>query len=243
MFDTITIVLMLLTLSAVGAAGYALLFLSKVKRDLMDLGMRVLESQDVGKIKEAANKTDTFESRLVGFEQKLTGFEQKAEESKNQFNEQKTKLDEFAGKFGASEQQIGSFDARFDELSAKLESVEQKISKNENDLAQTVPNIKALADEIQNLKVFQTATEKAHNLIVDAFNDIQAGVPSNEDFVTQPKIPTPEEITSEASTQQEVTSEAQTPEDSKPDDAVKELEDWQKEDDPQRATGSRRWLS
>ena len=249
MFDAITIVLMLLTLSAVGAAGYAVLFLSKVRRDLMDLGMRVLESQDVGKIKEAANKTDTFESRLAGSEQKLAGFEQKAEESRNQFNEQKTRLDELAGKLGASEQKAGSFDARFNELSTKLESVEQKISKNENDLAQTVPNIKALADEIQNLKVFQKATEKTHNLIVDAFNDMQAGVPSNEGFVTQPKIPTPEEVTSETSRPEETTPESSTPEDSKPDDAVKELEDWQrednpdKEDNPNRVTGSRRWLS
>lgn len=227
MSNTMTIVLVLLTLSAVGAAGYAVLYLSKVKRNLMDLGMRVLESQDIGKIKEAANKTDTFESRLAGFEQK-------EEESKNQFNEQKTKLDELADKFGANDQKVGAFEARCNELSTKLESVEQKTSKNENDLAQTVPNIKALADEIQNLKVFQAATEKAHNLIVDAFNDIQANIPSNEGFVTQPKTSTPEEANSEAQ---------QTPEDSKPDDAVKELEDWQKEDDPNRVTGSRRWLS
>jgi predicted nuclease with TOPRIM domain len=231
MFDAITIVLMLLTLSAVGAAGYAILYLSKVRRDLMDLGMRVLESQDVGKIKEAANKTDTFESRLAGFEQK-------AEESKNQLTEQKTKLDELAGKLGTSEQKAGSFDARFNELLAKLESVEQKTSKNENDLAQTVPNIKALADEIQNLKVFQAATEKAHNFIVDAFNNMQAGVPSNEGFVTTPKNPMPEEANSEAQT-----PEDSKPEDSKPDDAVKELEGWQKDDDPNRVTGSRRWLS
>jgi uncharacterized phage infection (PIP) family protein YhgE len=254
MSNTMTIVLVLLTLSAVGAAGFAVAMLSKVKRGLSDLGMRVLESQDIGKIKAAANKTDTFESRLAGFEQK-------AEESKNQFNEQKTKLDDLAGKFGAyeqqigaSEQKIGAFDARFNELSTKLESVEQKTSKNESDLAQTVPNIKALADEIQNLKVFQAATEKIRGQILGAFNDIQAGMPSNEGFVDQPKIPTPEEATSESSTPEETptensTPENSTPEDSKPDDAVKELEDWQrednpdKEDNPNRVTGSRRWLS
>lgn len=233
MSDTITIVLVILTLSAVGAAGYAVLYLSKVKRNLMDLGMRVLESQDVGKIKEAANKTDTFESRLAGFEQK-------AEESKNQLNEQKTKLDELAGKFGSSEQKVASFDARSNELSTKLESIEQKTSNNENNLAQTVPTIKALADEIQNLKVFQSATEKVRSQILDAFNDMQVSGPSNEGLVTQPEIPTPEEANSEASKPEEATSDAPTPEDS-----VKELEDWQKEDDPDpnRVTGSRRWLS
>jgi len=226
MFDAITIVLILLTLSAVAVAGYAVMYLSKVKRDLMELGMRVLESQDVGKIKEAANKTDSFESRLAGSEQK-------ADEGRNQLNEQKTKLDELAGKLGASEQKVGSFETRFNEFSNKLETVEQKIKKNESDLAQTVPNIKVLADEIQKLKVFQAATEKAHNLIVDAYNDLQAGKASNEDFVTQPEIQTPNEVTSETS----------APEDSKSEDAVKELEDWQKEDDPNRVTGSRRWLS
>jgi hypothetical protein len=73
---------------------------------------------------------------------------------------------------------------------------------------------------------------------------MQAGVPSNEGFVTPPEFPTPEEANSEASKPEDAASEAPAPEDSKPEDAVKELEGWQKEDDePQRVTGSRRWLS
>lgn len=216
MFDAITIVLGLLTLSAVGAAGFSVLYLSKVKKSLSELGMRVLESQDIGKIKDAANKTDSFESRL-------TGFEEKADESKNQLNENKTKLNELTEKLGASEQKITSFETRFEELSTKLESAEQKTSKNENDLAQTVPNIKALADEIQNLKMFQTATEKVRGQILDAFNDMQAGTPAEQVLGTTPQ-------------------EAQ-PEDAKTDDAVQGLEEWQKEDDPQKVPGSRRWQS
>jgi septal ring factor EnvC (AmiA/AmiB activator) len=231
MTDTISIVLVLLTLSAVGAAGFAVLYLSKVKRNLSELGMRVLESQDIGKIKEAANKTDTFESRLAGSEQK-------ADEGRNQLNEQKTKLNELADKLRASEEKISSFEARFNELSTKLESVEQKTSKNENDLAQTVPNIKALADEIQNLKIFQSATEKVRSQIIDAFNDMQTVMPSDEGLMAQPKIPTPEEITSEAATPEETTSE-----DPKAEEAIQGLEEWQKEDDPNRVSGSRRWLS
>ena len=226
MFDTITIVLVLLTLSAVAAAGYAILYLSKVKRSLSELGMRVLESQDIGKIKDAANKTDSFESRLAGSEQK-------ADEGRNQLNEQKTKLNELADKFGASEQKIGSFDARFNELSTKLESVEQKISKNENDLAQTVPNIKALADEIQKLKIFQAVTEKTRNIILDAFNDMQASRPPEEDMVTIPQ----------AANTEDTTPEQATPEEEKTEEALKGLEEWQDEQDPQRITGSRRWQS
>ena len=237
MLDTITIVLVLLTLSAVAAAGFAVMYLSKVKRNLSELGMRVLESQDIGKIKEAANKTDSFESRLAGWEQK-------AQQSNNQLAENKTKLHELADNLDASEEKMASLEVRLNELTTRLESVEQKTSRNENDLAQTVPNIKALADEIQSLKIFQSATEKIHSLIQSAFTDMQAGVPSNEGFVTPPEFPTPEEANSQASKPEEAASEAPAPEDSKPEDAVKELEGWQKEDDePQRVTGSRRWLS
>jgi predicted nuclease with TOPRIM domain len=236
MFDTITIVLVLLTLSAVAAAGFAVLYLSKVKRNLSELGMRVLESQDIGKIKEAASKAGSFESRLAGWEQN-------AQQSDNQLAENKTKLHELADNLDASEEKMASLEVRLNELTTRLESVEQKTSKNENDLAQTVPNIKALADEIQSLKIFQSATEKIHSLIQSAFTDMQAGVPSNEGFVTPPEFPTPEEANSEASTPEEITSEAPAPEDSTPEDAVKELEDWQNEKEPPRVTGSRRWLS
>jgi len=237
MFDTITIVLVLLTLSAVGAAGFAVANLSRVKKLLSELGMRVLESEDVGKIKEAANKTGSFESRIAGWEQQ-------AQESNNQLAENKTKLHGLADNLDASEEKMASLEARLNELTTRLESVEHKTSRNENDLAQTVPNIKALADEIQGLKIFQSATEKIHSLVQSAFTDMQASMPSNEGFVTQPEIPTQEETNSEASTPEEAPSEAPAPEDSEPEDAVKELEDWQKEDDePQRVTGSRRWQS
>ena len=211
MFDTITIVLVLLTLSAVAAAGFAVLNLSKVKRGLSELGMRVLESQDVGKIKDAANKTDSFESRVAGCEQKV-------DESKNQLAEQKTKLNELADKLIASEQKTTSWEVRFNEFSTKLESVEQKTSKNENDLAQTVPNIKALADEIQSIKMFQTATEKVHSLIQSAFTEMQANMSSQE-------------------------SPGTTPQAEKPEEAVQGHEEWQEETKDKEMSGSRRWQS
>jgi chromosome segregation ATPase len=206
MFDTITIVLVFLTLSALGAAGFAILCLSKVKKSLSELGMRVLESQDVGKIKEAAHKTDSFESRVAGCEQKV-------DESKNQFTEYKTKLDELAEKLRASEQKMASFEGRFDELSTKLGSVEQMVNRNEDSLAQTVPNIKALADEIQNIKMFQTATEKVHSLIQAAFTDMQANMSSQESMGT------------------------------KPEEASHGNEEWHEETKDQKMSGSLRWQS
>jgi len=183
--------------------------------------MRVLESQDVGKIKEAANKTGSFESRVAGCEQK-------ADESKNQLAEHKTRLNELADKLEASEQKMPSFETRFDELSTKLESVEQMTNKNEDGLAQTVPNIKALADEIQSLKMFQIAAEKTRSLILDAFNDMQTGKLPEEVLGTMPE---------DAKTEEEM------PEDAKTEETLEGLEEWQKEDEPQKVPGSRRWQS
>ena len=241
-----TIVLVFLTLSAVGAAGYAVLCLSKVKRSLSELGIRVLESQDISKIKEAANKTDSFESRLAGFEQK-------AEESKNQLAEHTTKLNELNGNLGESGQKTASFEAHFNELSTRLDSIEQMTKKNEDGLTQTVPNIKALADEIQNLKMFQTATEKVHGLIQSAFTDIQASIPSEENLITTPEVPMPEvptpedampeDATPENATPEDATPENATPEEAKPEDAPQGSEEWHEQTDPNRVTGSRPWQS
>ncbi len=221
MFDAITITLILLTLSALAAAAFAMVWLSKVKNNLSELGMRVLESQDVGKIKEAANKTGSFESRVAGCEQKT-------DESKNQLTEHKTKLNELADKIGASEQKLTSLETRFDELSTKLGSVEQMTNKNADGLAQTVPNIKALADEIQSLKMFQIAAEKTRSLILDAFNDMQAGTPPEEVLGTTPEDAKPQE---------------EKPEEAKTEEALEGLEEWQKEDEHQKVPGSRRWQS
>ena len=246
MFNTITIVLVFLTLSALGAAGFAISFLSKVKRNLSELGMRVLESQDIGKIKEAANKAGSLESRMAECEHK-------ADENKNQIAENKTKVNEFTNEITSSEQKITTFEGRFDELATKLESVEQKANKNEDSLAQTVPNIKALADEIQNIKMFQTATEKIHSLIQTAFTDIQASVPPEEVPGTTPDVPEqedamPENIQSEEAMSEEVMSEEVMSEEVKPEEAkseetLKGLEEWQNEDEPQKVSGSRRWQS
>ena len=251
MFNMITIVLVFLTLSALAGAGFAVLYLSRVKRNLSELGMRVLESQDIGKIKEAANKAGSLESRMAECEHK-------ADENKNQLAENITKVNEFTNKIASSEQKIAAFEGRFDELTTKLESVEQKANKNEDSLAQTVPNIKALADEIQNIKMFQTATEKIHSLIQTAFTDIQASIspeevpgitpdfPKQEDTMSEDiksEETKSEETKSEETKLEEEMSEETKPEEEKSEETLKGLEEWQKEDEPQKVSGSRRWQS
>jgi len=148
MFGTMTIVLLALALAA---AVFAIGWLSRVNNRLSELGRRVLASQDIGRINDAANKTESFESRMAGCERK-------ADESQNQLAEYKTKLSEHTSKLG---------------------SVEQMAKKNETCLAEIIPNIKALADEIQIIKKFQVATEKGHSLILTALTDMQASMTPN----------------------------------------------------------------
>jgi septal ring factor EnvC (AmiA/AmiB activator) len=209
MFDTITIVF--LALIALVAAVVAIVWLSRVSKHLSELGMRVLESQDIGRINEAAKKTESFESRMAGCEQK-------ADESQNQHGEHKTKLSKLAAKLEASEQKMASFEVRFDELATKLGSVEQMANKNEAGFAEAIPSIKALADEIQNLQKFQTATEKARSQILAAFTDMQASMPPEESLGT-------------------------TPETAKQEEASQGPEEWQEETKDQKMSGSVRWHS
>jgi chromosome segregation ATPase len=208
MLNSITIVLALLALAA---AVVAIGWLSRVNKHLLELGRNVLESQDIGKIKDAANKTESFESRVAGCEQK-------ANETQNQLAEHKTKLSELADKLGASEQKTASFEVRFDELVTKLESVEQIANKNEAGFAEAIPSIKALADEIQSLQKFQTATEKAHSLIQAAFTDMQSSLPPEE-------------------------SPGTTPETAKPEETSQGPEEWQEGNEEHKMSGSRRWDS
>jgi len=232
MLDTTTIALVFVALLALVVAVVAIGWLSRVSKHLSELGRRVLESQDIGRIKEAANKTVSFESRMAGCEHK-------ADETQNQLVEHETKLSELAAKLGASEQMIASFEARFNgfennigeklnqlpeyetkvnELAAKLGSAEQMANKNEASLAEAIPSIKALADEIQTLQKFQTATEKAHSLIQAAFTDIRADIPHEDGL-------------------------GATPETAKPEETSQEPEEWQEETEDQKTSGSCRWSS
>lgn len=209
MFETIATVF--LALLALAAAVFAIGWLSRVNKKLSELGRRVLASQDIGRINEAASKTESFESRMAGCEHK-------ADESQNQLVEYKTELSEFANKLGASEQKTASFEGRFDEFATKLGSVEQMANKNEACLAETIPNIKALADEIETIKKFQNATEKVHSLILAAFTDMQASMPPDEGLRT-------------------------TPEAAEPAEASQGTEEWQEETEDQKMSGSRPWQS
>ena len=221
MLDMITIALFVLALISLVAAAVAIGWLSIVSKHLSALGKRVLESEDIGRIIQAADKTASFESRM-------TGCQSKADESQNQLAELQTRLSELASKQGPVEQMIdrhtadlakasdktASFELRFDEfennvreklnqllelgtkvneLASKLESIEEIVNNNGSGLAEADRSIKALTDKIESLEKFRTATEKTHNLIQAAFTDMRASMPPEEGLGITSETAEPEE--------------------------------------------------
>lgn len=176
-----------LALISLVAAGAAIGWLLVVRKQLLSLGKRILESEDIGRILQAAEKVGTFESRM-------TGCENKAGESQRQLSEHETKLGELISKQGASEQGIAGYSAdlakisnqlselqtKVNEFASKIESIEATAGRNETGLTEIIPSIKNLAEEIQNLQKFQTATEKTHSLIQAAFADMGANMSPEE---------------------------------------------------------------
>jgi chromosome segregation ATPase len=158
-----------LALISLVAAGAAIVWLSTVRKQLSALGKRILESEDIGKILQAAEKVGTYESRISSCENK-TG------ESQKQLSELQTKVNESA---------------------SKIESNITKSAMNENGLAEIVPSIKNLAEEIQNLQKFQTATKKTHSLIQAAFTDMGARMSFEEGEEIIPHVTEPEQISNE----------------------------------------------
>jgi chromosome segregation ATPase len=221
MIDTMTIALFILVLISLATAAVAIGWLSIVSKRLSALGQRVLESDDIGRIIQAADKTSSFESRM-------TVCESKADESQKQLPEHEKKLSELVSKQAAVEQMIkkhavdlamasekaASFKLRFDEfennvgdklnklleletkvneLAAGMESVEQMANRNEEGLAQTNRSIEAVRDEIEILQKFQTATERTHSLIQAAFTDIRTSMSPEEGQAITSQAPKPEE--------------------------------------------------
>lgn len=208
MLNMMTIVLFILAFISLIVAAIAIGWLSILSKHLSALGKRVLESEDIGRVVQVADKAASFESRL-------TDCESKANEGKDQLAEQGAKISELTNKhatveqmidkhavdlthasekiascelrFGETENNIGDklnklmeYETKINELAVKLESVEQKTNKNEAGLTEAERSINAQTSEIEILRKFQAATEKTHNLIQAAFTDIRASTPFEE---------------------------------------------------------------
>jgi chromosome segregation ATPase len=225
MIDMITIALFILAFASLVVAAIAIGWLSMVSKHLSDLGKRVLESEDVGKVIQAADNTASFESRI-------SDCEKNNNESQNQLAEHETKLNEVADKqvavqqiinrhasdlantseklasfeprFNDFENNIGDklnklqeYDAKVNELTTKLETIEQTVNQNGAGLAEADRSMKAIRDGIDNLEKFRASIEKTRSLILSAFTDIQETTPSGEALGVASEITRPEETPQE----------------------------------------------
>jgi septal ring factor EnvC (AmiA/AmiB activator) len=92
-----------------------------------------------------------------------------------------------------SENKLSEHETKVNELAARLEAVEHMLHEHATNLAQANGSMKVLADGIQSLEEFQTATEKTRNLILTAFNDMQASMPHEECLGARVDTAEPEE--------------------------------------------------
>jgi hypothetical protein len=194
-----------LVLLSLATAGISIVWLLKVKKHLSELGKRVLESEDIGKILQAAEKVGTFESRM-------SGCESKADESQKRHVEYETKLNELITRQGATEQKMDKNSADLAKTLDQLSAFQEMANRNEAGLTEIIPNIKDLADEVQSLKKFQTAIENTRSLILSAFTDMQVSVPPEEGRELTPEIAGPEQISNGSEDEHQEGEDQNTPE-------------------------------
>ena len=173
MSGTTTTILVFLALFSLLAATVAIGWLVRVSKRLSVLARRVPESEDMGKIIEAADKMVSFESRLAGCENRT-------EQTENKLSENETKLDGLAAKLEA----------------AVHTAVDRMLDEHAAGLAEAEASMKVLTDKIESLEEFQTATEKTRNLILAAFSDMGSGIPPEECLETRVDTAEPETASS-----------------------------------------------
>jgi len=179
MLGMMTISLALLSLAA---AGTAIGWLSIVNKHLSALGKRVLESEDIGRINQAADKVGSFESRM-------SGCETKADESQKRYEEYETKFNELLARQGATEQKMDKLSTDLAKALDQLSAFQEKANRNEAGLTEIVPSIKDLADEVQSLKKFQMDIENTRSLILSSLNDMQTTLPVETSPGVTPEVP------------------------------------------------------
>jgi chromosome segregation ATPase len=224
---------LLSALSALAAAAVAIVWLTKISKQISDLGMRVLESADIKKIIEAAEKTATYESRMAGCENRTEQSEDKLskheislgelgaklEATEKTANTNGTGLAEASEKAASAESRIVGCESKteqnenrltelgtkINEFADRLEAVERKLEEHAAGLAEANQGMKVMTDEIQSLEEFQAATEKTRNIIIEAFNDTQASIPPVVEECPETNVDTtePQETLQESEEEQE----------------------------------------
>ena len=142
-----------LALSSLGVATVAVVWLARVGKRLSELGMRLLESEDIEKIIGAAEKTASYESRMAGCEDRT-------EQSENKISEHETKLGELAVNLGTTEEMTKRNGAGFVEVSEKMASFESRMTGCEDRTEQSESKISDHETKLGELAVNLGATEE-----------------------------------------------------------------------------------
>lgn len=214
-----TIVSVCALLAGVAAIGW----LSKLSKRMTGLGKRLLESEDVGKIMEAAKKAASYDSRMVGCESTANQNQKQLEEHKTKLSElaagaeaieqtvsrntaglaevsQKaasfeSNMAEYESKTQQSQNQLMQLETKIDELITRLGAVEQTLNEHTSTLERSGQSTRALENEVRCLEEFKTTTEKVHSSILAAFSDMKVSEPAEAmpEITPEPAEPKPED--------------------------------------------------
>jgi septal ring factor EnvC (AmiA/AmiB activator) len=231
MIDSMTIALFVLALISFIFAIIAVVWLSIVSKHLSALAKKVLESEDIERVIQAADETVSFGSRI-------SGLESKADESQNQLAGLQTRLSEITANLDVTGQtmdkytsdlakiseKIAAFELRYDEfennvnnkldklseletqvndLVTNLKSVEGIVNNNKTGLAGIDQSVKALTDKIEALEKFRTIVEKTHGIIQAAFIDMRASASPEKALGVSSETAKPEEASRFSQDEQE----------------------------------------
>ena len=153
MSDMTTTILAFLALSSLLVATVAIGWLVRVSKRLSALGRRVLESEDIGKIIESADKAAFFESRMAGCENRTR-------QSENKLSEHETKANELATRLEATERVANGNGTDLAEASEKMASFESRMAECENRTEQSENKLSEHETKANELATKLEATER-----------------------------------------------------------------------------------
>ncbi len=202
-------------LAGVAAIGW----MSKLSKRMTGLGRRLLESEDVGKIMEAAKKAASFDSRLAGCESTANQNQKRLDEHKAVLSELtanaeatqqmvkrntaglgevsekavhfESRMAECENKADQSREQLIELEAKVNDIILRLGVVEQTLNGHTSAMEGSDRNIRTLENEVRSLEEFKAVAEKARSSILAAFQDMKANTPAQTEPEIMPELPEP----------------------------------------------------
>jgi chromosome segregation ATPase len=176
MSDTLTIVYFFaLALVSFALAAISILWLFKIRKLLSTLGKRILEFDDAASAIPAADKTESFESRIDGCETTI-------DEVASKVRQVDEIIKKHAVELANTSEKVASFEHRFDDMENNVgDKLSQAANRNQAGLAEVLTSVNALKDKIEDLEKFRTIVQKTHTIIQAAFADMRTSASAEKD--------------------------------------------------------------